>query len=235
MPLELTEFQRGRIVGAREAGASIAETCKLVGVARATVCRIMSEYKKHGKTSPDKSSCGRKQKMDDRQQRSLKRIVKADRRISAVKATAALNNALQEPVSTSTVRRELHDMNLYARAAISKPLIKPQNAVNRKRWCKDHKEWTPDQWNQVVWSDESSFTLFPTTGRVYVWRTPGEAYNPGCLLPTVRHGGGSVMVWGAISMHSLGPLVAMKGKIKAKDYQEILDDQVFFRKPSQYT
>jgi hypothetical protein len=30
-------------------------------------------------------------------------------------------------------------------------------------------------------SDESSFTLFPTLGRVCVWRTPKETYNLECL------------------------------------------------------
>jgi hypothetical protein len=40
---------------------------------------------------------------------------------------------------------------------------------------------------RVIWSDEP-FTLFTTTGRVYVWRTPKEAYNPECLVPTMKHG-----------------------------------------------
>jgi hypothetical protein len=49
----------------------------------------------------------------------------------------------------------------------------------------------------VKWSDESSFTLFPASGRIFVWRTPKEAYNssmPGSV-PTVERGGGSVIVW----------------------------------------
>jgi hypothetical protein len=46
----------------------------------------------------------------------------------------------------------------------------------------------------VIWSDKSSFTLFPTSGRVYVWRTPKEAYNAECQVSTVKYGGGSVMV-----------------------------------------
>jgi hypothetical protein len=40
----------------------------------------------------------------------------------------------------------------------------------------------------MIWSDESSFTLFSTSGRVYVWRTPKEAYNPECLVPAVKPG-----------------------------------------------
>jgi hypothetical protein len=35
---------------------------------------------------------------------------------------------------------------------------------------------------RVLWSDKSSFTLFPTSGGIYVWRTPKEAYNPECLV-----------------------------------------------------
>ncbi|GBO33699.1 hypothetical protein AVEN_67243-1 [Araneus ventricosus] len=56
----------------------------------------------------------------------------------------------------------------------------------------------------VIWSDESSFTLFQTTGRVFVWRTPAEAFHVDCLVSTVKHGGGSVLVWGAISCRGLG-------------------------------
>ncbi len=32
-----------------------------------------------------------------------------------------------------------------------------------------------------------------------VWRQPGEEYKDKCVLPTVKHGGGSVMVWGCMS------------------------------------
>ncbi len=30
-------------------------------------------------------------------------------------------------------------------------------------------------------------------------RQPGEEYKDKCVLPTVKHGGGSVMVWGCMS------------------------------------
>ncbi|GFT75417.1 transposable element Tcb1 transposase [Trichonephila clavipes] len=74
--------------------------------------------------------------------------------------------------------------------------------------------------------DESTFTLFQTTGRVYVWRTPKEAFTPECIMPTVKHGGGSLMVWGAISWRGLGSLVTLHGKVKAAHYVNILEDQV---------
>jgi hypothetical protein len=68
---------------------------------------------------------------------------------------------------------------------------------------------------RVIWSDESSFMLFPTLGRVYVWRTPNKAYNPEGLVPTVKHGGGSVTVWAAISRYSilLAPLLTFMAEL----------------------
>jgi hypothetical protein len=60
----------------------------------------------------------------------------------------------------------------------------------------------------AIWSDESSFMLFPTSGRVYVWRTPTEACNLESLVPTMKHGAASVMVWAAVSWYSI-PLVPL--------------------------
>jgi hypothetical protein len=141
--------------------------------------------------------------------------------------TAELNIHLEGPVSSRTVQRELHKINIHCTAATAKPLITESNAQMRKRWCHDHKTWTSDSkaTGRMIWSDESSFTLFPTPGRVYVWRTPMEAYNSECLVPTVKHGGGSVMVWAAISWYSilLVPLLPFVAELL---YVDTLGNQV---------
>jgi hypothetical protein len=40
----------------------------------------------------------------------------------------------------------------------------------------------------MILSDESCFSLFPASGRVYDWRTLKGAYNPECLVATIKHG-----------------------------------------------
>jgi len=60
--------------------------------------------------------------------------------------------------------------------------------------------------------------FFPTSGWVNIWRTPKEAYNPECLVSTVKYGGRSVMTWAAISWHYAGPKIALSGRITARDY-----------------
>lgn len=223
---ELTEFERGQIVGARMVGASVTKVSEMFGVSRGTVSKITTAYMRGGKTKSDKHQRGRKNVLDDRDKRTLRRIVVRNKKTTAAKVTAELNATLTNPVSTKTVRRELHKQGISGRAAIPKPLITDRNAKIRREWCHVHKTWSLEQWKKVIWSDESSFTLFPTAGRVYVWRTPKQAYDQDCLQPTVKHGGGSVMVWAAISWYSVGPIVTLQGHITAKDYLNVLCDQV---------
>jgi hypothetical protein len=79
----------------------------------------------------------------------------------------------------------------------------------------------------LICSDDSSFTQFPTSGRVYIWRTSKEACNLECLVLTVKHRGGSVMVWAAILWYSIGPIITLHGQIIARDHVDTMGNQVY--------
>ncbi len=55
-----------------------------------------------------------------------------------------------------------------------------------------------------------------------VWRHPGEEYKDKCVLPTVKHGGRSVMVWGCMSAAGTGELQFIEGTMNANMYCDIL-------------
>ena len=47
---------------------------------------------------------------------------------------------------------------------------------------------------------------------------------PECLVPTIKHGGGSVMVWGCFSSAGVGDLVKIEGIMKKEQYKTILEN-----------
>jgi hypothetical protein len=78
-------------------------------------------------------------------------------------------------------------------------------------------------------SDESSFTLFPTSGRVHIWRTPKEADNPECLVPAVKHGRGRFCDgFGSniVVQYSVGQIITLHGRITAREYVDRSGNQV---------
>ena len=92
---DLTEFEKGKNVGARMAEASVTKTVELLSFSRATISWTMTEFKKPEKTS-------------DRDRRLLKRIAGRKHRTTAAKVTDELNQHLNSSVSTKTVRCEFN-------------------------------------------------------------------------------------------------------------------------------
>ncbi len=65
---------------------------------------------------------------------------------------------------------------------------------------------------RILWSDETKIELFGLNSKRYVWRKPGTAHHLSNTVPTVKHGGGSIMLWGCCSAAGTGRLVANRGK-----------------------
>ena len=79
-----------------------------------------------------------------------------------------------------------------------------------------------DYWNHVLWSDETKVNVFGSDNVKRVWWQPGEEYKDKCVLPTVEHGGGSVMVWGSMSAAGTRELQFIGGTMNANMYCDIL-------------
>ena len=46
-----------------------------------------------------------------------------------------------------------------------------------------------------------------------VWRSTMEEYDPKCTVPTVKHNGGSVMLWACFSRSGVGNLCFIEGNM----------------------
>ena len=73
--------------------------------------------------------------------------------------------------------------------------------------------------NKILWSDETKIEVFGLNAKHHVWRKPGT-------ISTVKHSGGSVMLWGCFSAAGTGRLVRIKGKMNRAKYREILNENL---------
>jgi len=62
----------------------------------------------------------------------------------------------------------------------------------------------------VLFTDESRFCLFENDARIRIWRRRRERFEANHVDPTRAFGGGSVMVWGGISMNHRTDLVILQ-------------------------
>ena len=149
-------------------------------------------------------------------------ISKRDRHLTAPEIAAEINTTNNKKVSVATVKRRLGEAGLKGRVAAKKPLLRAVNRKKRLEWAKTHLTWTMEQWKSVLWTDESKFEIFGSRRRQFVRRLAGERYLDSCLTSTVKHGEGSVMVWGCFTEGGVGELVKIEGIMKKEHYHRIL-------------
>ena len=186
---ELSSEQRERIIGAYLNNVKQNVIASQLNISTSTVNNTIKRYKQTNSAIPKKRP-GRPKTLTDRDRRVLQRIVREDRFASLPVLTGKLNSSLQTTLHTNTVRRYLHEDGIRSYAAKKKPHLTKKQRQSRLRWCREKRNWK-EEWKQIVWSDESRFTLFKSDGRVKVWRNSEGAYNKDCIQPTVKFGGGS--------------------------------------------
>ncbi len=114
---DLSEFQRGMIVGARRAGCSISETVARLGFSKTSVSRVYREWCEKQKTSSQRGPCGRKRLVDDSGERRMESVVEANNHATTVQIQAMYNSSGQEkPISLRTTRRTLKRLGYCRRA-----------------------------------------------------------------------------------------------------------------------
>ncbi len=191
---ELSEHLKKRLVALHKDGVGYKKIAKTLKLSCSTVAKTIQQLNRTGSTQ-NRTRHGRPKKLSARAQRHIQRLCLENRRMSA----AEVEGVGGKSVSAQTIRHTLHQIGLHGCHPRRKPFLKMMHKKAHKQFADDKQTKDMDYWNHVLWSEETKINLFGSDGVKRVWRQQGKEYKEKCVFPTVKHGGGSVMVWGYMS------------------------------------
>ena len=153
-----------------------------------TVASIILKRKMFG-TTKTLPRAGHQAKLSNRWRRALVREVTEK---PMVTLTELQSSSVErgEPSRRTTISAALHHSGLYGKVARRKPLLSKRHMTASLEFAKWHlKDSDHEKQDSLVW--------WNLNAKRHICRKPGT-------IPTVKHGGGSIMLWDGFQQQGLG-------------------------------
>ena len=216
MPV-LSQDERNIALGLIQGGISYRQVARRLNCHHSTIVRLVERFNATGSVAPRPRS-GQPRVTSNAQDRHFV-LSHLRNRFRSATETAAETIGTRGLVHPGTVRNRLRSAGLFSRRPYVGPILNFQRRQQRLNWARMNQYRTlRGYWGSVLFTDESRFTLSFRDGRTRVWRRRGERYDPNCVLERDRFGGGSVHVWGGISLFHRTPLHIFTERVTARVY-----------------
>ncbi|KAK3505679.1 hypothetical protein QTP70_020760, partial [Hemibagrus guttatus] len=222
---ELSKDTRNKIVDLHQAGKTESAIGKQLGVKKSTVGAIIRKWKTY-KTTDNLPRSGAPHKISPCGVKMITRTVSKNPRTTRGDLVNDLQRAGTK-VAKATISNTLRRQGLKSCSARRVPLLKPVHVRARLKFAREHLDDPEEDWENVVWSDETKIELFGKNSTCRVWRRKNAELQPKNTIPTVKHGGGNIMLWGCFSAKGPGRLIRVKERMNGAMYQEILSKNLF--------
>lgn len=215
---------RRLIVSDVKNNVSYREIAKKHQISIGAISKIMKKHEMLG-TVERKFGSGRPRKTSVHTDRIIRRLARSD----PDKSCRVIKEDLNLDVTSRTVSNRLRETGLHSFFKKKKPLLRKVNIKKRLDFARKYASRPVDFWKKIVWTDESKFELKNTKRRQRTRCLESERLKPRFTQATVKHGGGSLLVWGCFSWRRVGNIVKIDGKMTGESYVKILEENL---KPS---
>lgn len=130
-------------------------------------------------------------------------------------------------VQVETIQRYPRQRGMKSYAKQKRSNLLQHYAHVRYQFAKDHKNWTVDDWNKAMSSDETIISRVGSFGRQYHYSDAEHMRNlPHQIRRVVQGGGGKMMIWGCLTYNSPGDLSWVPESMDPELYLCTLKDYV---------
>ncbi|GFV37379.1 transposable element Tc1 transposase [Trichonephila clavipes] len=158
---QLSEFERGLIIGMKTAGWSTRHAAGQVDRSECAVRNCWEPWTREG-TYARKTGSGATRKTTRREDRRImpKTLVDPTVTLSTIRADVGVAYVPQ------TISRHLAEANLKSKRPFRSLPLTPEHRQLRLQWCQARSMWNVTDWEKIVFSDESRFVLGTDDNRV---------------------------------------------------------------------
>lgn len=122
-----------------------------------------------------KSRGGRPRKFSERDVRQVCRVADQLRVDNAVQIATQVEETLQVKASRSTIVRALQSSGYRSVKKGKKPLLTSRHRRRRLEFAKTYINWTSEDWQRVIWSDETKVNRILSDGLQWSWHKAGRS------------------------------------------------------------
>ncbi|GFW00435.1 transposable element Tcb2 transposase [Trichonephila clavipes] len=203
-----------------EGGQTQAEVAQAIGVSQSWISRIWNPFFETG-SAGRRPGQHRRRATTPNEDRYLVLTARRHRNMNATLLQQNLHSATGTTVSAQTVRNRLHGVGLYARRPMVCVRLTSRHHRFRREWATEHVNWRRNEWSNVLFFNESRFSVHPNNRRIFIWRECGSRNTPAFVHERVRFGSGGVLVYGGISIDGrTGLYIIRHGPLTARRYRE---------------
>ncbi|GFV55368.1 transposable element Tc1 transposase [Trichonephila clavipes] len=164
---QLSEFERGLIIGMKTAGWS---TCRVAGHVDRSECAVTNGWEQWTRegTHARKTGSGATRKTTRREDQRIVWQALVDPTVTR----STIRADVRVVIVPQTIFRHLAEANLKSKSPFRALPLTREHQQLRLQWCQARSMWNVTDWQTVVFSDESRFVLGtdePCTGVEAPW------------------------------------------------------------------
>ncbi|GFV31341.1 transposable element Tcb1 transposase [Trichonephila clavipes] len=149
----IDDFMLGRIIGKIEEGRKITDVARESDIAHSVVSRLWKSFKTTGMCSR-RHGGGRVRSTTPEKDRYIVLSAKRNCRTTVQQVANQFLAASGKQISRKTVARRSRGGGLHARRLVVCVPLTSQHRTARLQWCREHHNWTEQDWACVLFSDE---------------------------------------------------------------------------------